>query len=64
MESPIGWIAGPILDFILEDLLGIGEFHPGSTFMDCLAHFFASRAGLREFSPVFAFCYVGLINPK
>ena len=48
MESPIAWIAkiDGILGAIL-DLLGIGEFLPSNTLMDCLASLFCNEGGLQ-----------------
>jgi hypothetical protein len=48
MESPIAWIAkiDGIIGAIL-DLLGIGEFLPSNTLMDCLASLFCHEGGLQ-----------------
>jgi len=66
MTSPIGWIAGldGIIETIVVDLMGIGEFLPSNLLMDCLASLFCHEGVLQGLCTNILFVLCGFDEPQ
>jgi len=66
MQSPIGWIAGldGILESILVEMMGVGEFLPNNILMDCLASLFCHEGSFQGLCTNILFVLCGFDEPQ
>ena len=66
MASPIGWIAGlgNILESILVEMMGVGEFLPNNLLMDCMASLFCHEGSLQGLCTNILFVLCGFDEPQ